>query len=295
MNWQDNLNPYIYYIVAVQDFERPYPDKSFPKRTTVFHEMEWISKGTGQMWTDGNCLPVKQGDFLYRPPGTSVHAFGEYHCYLMVFEPFIHEKRIFEMTSLFRRNENIFGNHLAKEQVQAEAPLPFPGQMAFVNQKEYELLFTEILLEYSKNEASLGLKIKAMELMNQVQKDTEKCSRFVGSQISAKRHFDQIIFIQKKIDQNPSEKLTLKELAERVGVSPNHFCRLFKQLTGENLMVYQMKAKLNKGKNLLITTNETIEWIARVSGFETVTYFYRAFKRMMHMTPNRYREQYKVY
>lgn len=60
-------------------------------------------------------------------------------------------------------------------------------------------------------------------------------------------------------------------------------------------MVYQMKAKLNKGKNLLITTNETIEWIAGESGFETMAYFYRAFKRMMHMTPNRYREQYKVY
>ncbi|MFR7443475.1 MAG: helix-turn-helix domain-containing protein [Sellimonas intestinalis] len=55
--------------------------------------------------------------------------------------------------------------------------------------------------------------------------------------------------------------------------------RLFKQLTGTSLSEYISQEKIKKAKQLLSSTNESIQNIAAVTGFDTSQYFSLVFKK----------------
>ena len=65
---------------------------------------------------------------------------------------------------------------------------------------------------------------------------------------------------------------------------------LFKQLTGTSLSEYISQEKIKKAKQLLSSTNESIQNIAAVTGFDTSQYFSLVFKKMTGVSPSTYRK-----
>ena len=53
--------------------------EGFQKRYTLFHEIEWITKGEGVMMSKGETINVKAGDILYREPGVRNEEILEAH------------------------------------------------------------------------------------------------------------------------------------------------------------------------------------------------------------------------
>ena len=86
-----------------------------------------------------------------------------------------------------------------------------------------------------------------------------------------------------------NRRLTLEEVASEVGFSPSYFSRLFKKKTGVNFSVYLTQVRVEASKNSLLATDLTISKIAQLSGFDDVSYFNRAFKRAVGVTPGYYR------
>jgi len=105
-----------------------------------------------------------------------------------------------------------------------------------------------------------------------------------------KRHYEKIIKIKNEIQAKPEYKYNLEKLALKTGVSTNHFCRLYKNITGETVFTYLNKIRVEQAKELLIKTNWSIETIAYKTGFENTPYFYRQFKKNTSMTPNDFRQ-----
>lgn len=97
------------------------------------------------------------------------------------------------------------------------------------------------------------------------------------------------------INRDPVRCGGLAELSAKACVSTGHFSRVFKQLTGMNVTDYINAKRLAQAKELLLSTDDTIESIALVCGFQGMRHFYQIFKRLTGVTPKTYRRQTKLY
>jgi AraC family transcriptional regulator, arabinose operon regulatory protein len=81
----------------------------------------------------------------------------------------------------------------------------------------------------------------------------------------------------------------VKILSAELGVSREHLGRVFKEQTGQSPYRYLQRQKMIEACRLLKETRLTQKEIAQKIGFEVPTHFTRAFLRVMHMAPSRFR------
>ncbi len=93
------------------------------------------------------------------------------------------------------------------------------------------------------------------------------------------------------IQQNYTRTLSLKELAETVGVSKSYLSRIFKMDTGIPLWAYLNRFRIQKAKELLALTDRSITDIAADVGYEDTGYFGRVFHEIAGCPPRAYRLQ----
>ncbi|NMO95835.1 AraC family transcriptional regulator [Paenibacillus lemnae] len=92
------------------------------------------------------------------------------------------------------------------------------------------------------------------------------------------------------IDRNLSADLRLASLCKKASVTPSHFSRVFRQLTGMTLTDYVVAKRVVYAKELLIRTDDTSHDIAVQCGFESSSYFFKVFKKLTGVTPLHYRK-----
>lgn len=95
------------------------------------------------------------------------------------------------------------------------------------------------------------------------------------------------------IEANYSRPVSIQNLADTIGVSPQYFCRLFKKATDMRPFEYLNHYRVGKSKQLLSCTNRKIGEIAALVGYEREGYFCTIFKRMEGLSPSRFREIHK--
>ena len=78
-------------------------------------------------------------------------------------------------------------------------------------------------------------------------------------------------------------------LAQRAGLTPSHFCRVFKKSTGTTPHQYVMKARLDRAQELLGASDMSIAAIADRLGFTSQSHFTRAFRQYAGQTPSGWR------
>lgn len=91
------------------------------------------------------------------------------------------------------------------------------------------------------------------------------------------------------ITKHISEPLTLTDISEYVNYNSSYVSRLFKQGMGISFSEYLNQVRMEKAKELLKSTNETIETIAKKVGFYNPKYFHFVFKKAVNMSPRDYR------
>jgi AraC family transcriptional regulator len=90
-------------------------------------------------------------------------------------------------------------------------------------------------------------------------------------------------YIQDQLDTD----LTVSGIAQAVGISPDHFARLFKESTGQSPYRYVVEARVRKAKELLTTGKFTITEAAYHVGFVDQSHLTRHFKRIFGLPPKR--------
>ena len=91
-------------------------------------------------------------------------------------------------------------------------------------------------------------------------------------------------------EQYADQNLSLEMLADEVGMSATYIGRVFKQHTFQTILGYIQEVRMNKVRELLIQTDESIGDIAERTGFSNNPYFYKAFKKYNGVTPAEYRK-----
>lgn len=88
-----------------------------------------------------------------------------------------------------------------------------------------------------------------------------------------------------------AEKLTGAALAREASLSAAYFSRLFHSLTGTTVTSYVCRYRVDRAKQLLREGRLSTAQVAFAVGFESESYFYRAFRSVTRMTPQAYRER----
>ncbi|WNS79004.1 response regulator [Domibacillus sp. DTU_2020_1001157_1_SI_ALB_TIR_016] len=94
------------------------------------------------------------------------------------------------------------------------------------------------------------------------------------------------------IDQHLKDEFTLKDVATHVHLNPSYFSVLFKEQVNMNFSEYVTRRRIQRAKELVITTNLPINEIAEEAGYKTSKYFIKIFKEIEGMTPSAYRKTY---
>jgi YesN/AraC family two-component response regulator len=98
-----------------------------------------------------------------------------------------------------------------------------------------------------------------------------------------------IKLVLNQINNQIAEKINISELAELTPWESEHFGRLFKELLGLTPYQFILKRRIEISQSLLAETEESIISISNQVGFSTYSNFYKAFKKIAHITPEQFR------
>lgn len=109
------------------------------------------------------------------------------------------------------------------------------------------------------------------------------------------KHADSIIKALQYLHRSYREKITLKDIADHVSLSPTYFSKLFNEEMGCTVTGYINRLRITQAKSLLKNTSFNLVDIAGIVGFEDQSYFSRVFKSVTGVTPGKFRRRAGVY
>lgn len=108
-----------------------------------------------------------------------------------------------------------------------------------------------------------------------------------------KEHVDQeVLNAQEYIEAHYNEKLTVDELAERVYLARRTLERRFRNATGNTILEYVQRVKIEVAKKNIETGRRSIADVMYDVGYSNVNAFRKVFRMYTGMSPMEYKERY---
>lgn len=87
-----------------------------------------------------------------------------------------------------------------------------------------------------------------------------------------------------------TQPIGAEDTAKAVGLSQYHLARLFKACTGQTMLQYLARARIEAAKQLLVTADTSVSELAAVLQFCDQSHFTRVFRQQTGMTPAQFRK-----
>lgn len=88
-----------------------------------------------------------------------------------------------------------------------------------------------------------------------------------------------------------SEQLSVAQLSELCGISPEYFRSLFRKKYGASPVKYINGLKISRAKELLLSGMYSVSAAAEMSGFSDMCYFSKEFKKATGVSPSKFLEE----
>lgn len=189
----------------------------------------------------------------------------------------------------------ILSNEVDSCQTKYISPLML-NQILFTNKinndEELTNCIKKIINEYNTQQTGYELAVKAciynaivLLLRNHVVRSFSP--KEYDLQVANMQRFQKVF---NYIEKNYTQRIYLKDLADIAFLSTNHFCRVFKKLTGKSAIDYINQLRIEKAVTLLKQGQNSIKEIAFITGFDDTNYFSRIFKKYKQIAPNQFQK-----
>lgn len=157
--------------------------------------------------------------------------------------------------------------------------------------KEYDALiptFNKIVEERNSNKPNrlkmIGhlMNCLAIEMIRLSQKQRQHTS-----------NSDSIVLALEYIHHNYTNNITMQQVADHVGLTPNYFCSKFHKEIGQSFKQYLKGLQLNHAATLLRVSDTSVSNVCEETGINSLAHFLRDFKAFYGMTPSQYRKKMK--
>jgi len=92
------------------------------------------------------------------------------------------------------------------------------------------------------------------------------------------------------IKEHFTQMLTLSDIADNAALNPQYMMRIFKKKTGDSVLEYVTRLRLELSKEMLAKTQWSNEIISEKVGYASPNYFIKLFKRQYGITPREFRK-----
>lgn len=114
-----------------------------------------------------------------------------------------------------------------------------------------------------------------------------KDSKEYNTELLPLEHVKKILFFLSENYMYP-DKVALPELSHHFGLSIPYLCRIFKQYTNMTVTTYLHELRCNRAASF-IQKGTSLEETAYLTGFQDYNYFSKIFKRVIGMSPRKYK------
>lgn len=269
-------------LIALEylEFDGKYKDYS---ESHDFWELCYVENGKAQLLSDGEKSELCKGNIIITSPGR-FHSYtplsDDCKAYVVCFESqsqalYAIADCSFELTRVQKNCMDIIIDEATKtfelnpsDQLQVTASPILGGQQAILTQLEYLLICT--LRQLS---------------------DRENANVIFLSENNFYAGITDIMLDY--LRQNVRQKLSLTQICRKMNYSRSFICKTFKEQTGETIITYFNKLKIDEAKKLLTETELTVSQISQELGFSDPKYFNTIFKKHAKQTPAAFRKSQK--
>lgn len=270
----NDFNPIIFFASKSKMLkESPYHDHDFT-------ELTYILSGKGTYLVDGTTYDVEAGDVIICNPGvkhTNIHVNPE--------EPTVEFFTGFTGFHFKGMPPNSIvmpdGSHILRTTSDSKQE---------ISKHCYEMVAEN---ESNKLGKYFMLKAHLMQILLLMIRDI----RGSEDSIQAGCNFESYnkSYAVKKIinylNENYEHKISLDQIAHNMYLSPVYISKIFKEETGESPINYLIKIRLEKAKDILLTSEgKSIKSIANRVGYDDVYHFSKLFKKYYGISPLYYRK-----
>lgn len=113
--------------------------------------------------------------------------------------------------------------------------------------------------------------------------------------IGQKKHGDELVLkAQELIEGNPTENYTVDIICDKLNLGRRTFERKFKKHTGNSILEYIQRVKVEYSKKHLEAGRKTVNEIIYDTGYNDIDAFRKVFKKFTDMSPIDYRKKYSL-
>jgi AraC-like DNA-binding protein len=145
--------------------------------------------------------------------------------------------------------------------------------------------------EKSAQNAAQQLLIKSMLLSILAELSLENL--LVPALPSFDRRIESIKIALSYIEENYTDKIYIRDLADLVGMNEQYFCRFFRRAMGRSPMEFLNEYRIRKAQQLLKETDLPVTEVCLESGFNNPGNFLKEFRKYSQTTPSRYRKAFQ--
>lgn len=104
---------------------------------------------------------------------------------------------------------------------------------------------------------------------------------------------ERINIVYKYVQKHYHQKISLADIAAEVNMSEEYFSRFFSKVMNKSFFEFLNEYKVNRACKLLIETDKQVSEVCYASGYESIPFFYRQFKKFKNCQPKSYRLKYQ--
>ena len=264
--------PFAYYSEEIDKYEKGYVEWHW------HNEFEWLyaKRGTVYCHIAANEIRLDAGDAIFINSRT-IHKQSSDNGSIA--------DSILYMPEFISANETSVYSDFIK-------PVILSGCLYFVFKNEDPrdksiIMLLKEAFKNAKNGNDIDIKVSVLSLWNEFfkYKENEIDSIPESKDIHIQtRTLEMVRFIEK----NYREKILLENIAKAGGVSKSEALRCFHAMFGTTPIKFLTQYRLNRAKDMLLSTDCSVTRAALECGIDNISYFVRIFSKEFEMTPKKF-------